>query len=77
MILRKYLGPMDLFGIQTFYIYETIKILMICKKKYLMLAFFQVMILVCFKSFDNSQKFVIIGFILNFYRNYFPRNKSY
>ena len=40
MVLTELLGPGDLFGIQTFYIYEPTKIVVIYEDKHFMLATF-------------------------------------
>ena len=66
------MGPADLFGAQTLCIYETIKIIMVRKNKNLMLAAFQI-VTPCLKSFDDSQKLTVVGLILCFCRNHFPR----
>ena len=62
MVSRELLGPSDLFGAQTLYIYETTEIIMVRKDKNLVLAAFQV-VPPGLESLDNSQKLAIVGLI--------------
>ena len=48
-----FLSLANFFKVQTFYIYQLIKIVMIGKNKYFMLAIFQIVMLF-FKNFNNS-----------------------
>ena len=74
MVLRKFLGPTDLFRAQTFCIHKITKIVVICKDKYLVFATFEIVML-CFESFDNSQKLTVMVLVQNFYKNYFPKKR--
>ena len=53
MISKKLLNPVNLFKIQTFYIYEVIIIVMIHKKKHFLLAIFRIVVQY-FKDFNNN-----------------------
>ena len=53
MIMGELLGPVDLFGAQTFCIHKATKIVVVCEDKYLVLATFQI-VTPCFEGFDNS-----------------------
>ena len=53
MILRKLLGPADLFGAQTLHIYKTTKTVVVYEDKYLVFATFQI-VTPCLEDFDNS-----------------------
>lgn len=66
MILKDLWHLANLFKVYVFYIHEAIKILSICEDNYFMPTVFQIVISYL-KSFDNSQKFAIMGFILDFY----------
>ena len=54
-----------MFKAQVFCMHKIKKIVMICEDKYFIFIIFQ-MVILFFESFDNSQKFAIIGFILYF-----------
>lgn len=56
----------DLFEAQNFYFYEVIKVIIIRKNQDLILAIFEIVPL-CFKNFNNRQKFAILDFIYSFY----------
>ena len=76
IISKEFLHPTNLFEAQTLCIYETTKIVMICKNMYLVLTTFKIVTLY-FENFDNSLKLTIIGFLLSFYKNYFSRKGGY
>ena len=75
IILKKFVSLINLSRAQIFYIYETTKVVIIYKNKYLIFITFQIVIL-CFKDFDNSQKFAIISFILSFCKIYFFKKNT-
>ena len=76
MILKEFLSPENLFGAQTLYIYETIKVIVVRKDKNLMLATFQI-VTPRLESLNNSQKLAVIGLIPSLCRNFFPRKEGY
>ena len=76
IVLGELLSPINLSGAQAFYIYKMAKIIIIHKNKNFIFAIFEV-VLLCFENFNNSQKFINVGFILNFYRNHFFKKKYY
>ena len=49
---------------------------MIRKNNHFVFATFQILML-CLKSFDNSQKFAVVGLVLGPCKNYFPRKEKY
>ena len=58
MIITKFLRPINLTTTQTTCIYKFIKIFIISEDKNFIFAVFQI-----FKSFNNSQKLIIINYI--------------
>ena len=76
MVLEELSGLVDLSRAQTLHIYEATKVVVICEDKHLVLATFQI-VTSCLRSFDDSWKLVIVGLILNLYRNYFFWKKRY
>ena len=75
MVSREFLSLANLFEAQTLCIHETTEIIVVRKYKNLLLAAFKVMT-PCFKSFDNSQKLIIVGLVLGFCWNYFPQKNA-
>ena len=53
MVLGEFLGPADLSGAQILRIHKTIKIVVVCKDKHLVLVTFQIVMLYL-ENFDNS-----------------------
>ena len=76
MVLRELLGSTDLSGAQVLRIHELTEVMMVRKDENLMLAAFQI-VTPRLKSFEDSQKLVIVGFIACFCWNYFPRKERY
>ena len=66
MILEKLLSPANLLKTQIFYTYKVIKVIIIYENKYFILIIFSI-IMLYLKNFNNSQKLIIISFILCFY----------
>ena len=76
MVLKELLGLIDLLAAQTLCIYKTMKVIVICKDKNLMLVAFQVVV-PSLEYFNNGWKLSVVGLILSFCRNYFPQKKDY
>lgn len=76
MIFEKFLGPLNLSRAQNFYIYKTIKIIIIDKYQKFVLAIF-LKVLPYFKNINNSQKFTILSFKTSFFTNYFTQKVGY
>lgn len=62
IIIKKLLGLINLIKVLTFYIYILIKVVIFYKYEILILIAFQI-VLLNFKSFNNSKYFIIIIFI--------------
>ena len=69
ILSKEFLNLINLFEAQTFYIYKTIKGVVIYKNKNLIYIIFQI-IKLSLEYFNNSKNFVIIDFILSFYKNH-------
>lgn len=70
------LSSKDLSTALAFHITKAMQVVMIYKNKNIMLTTFQIMAS-GLESFNNSQKFVIISFILSFYLNYISREEGF
>lgn len=70
VILQKLLYPPNLIKTKIFYIYKIAKSVMANKEKNFIFTIFKVLLL-SLKTLNNSQKFIIVNFILNFYKNCF------
>lgn len=76
VITKKLLSLLDLAKSQGFIIHKLTKVVMVGKNKTLVFTDFQV-VTSNLKSLNNSHAFLIIGLILNFYKNHFFGKKSY
>ena len=76
MVFWQLLSLTNLLKTQVFCIHEALKVIVVCKHKNFMFTAFKVMLL-CFKSLDNGQKLIIVGFIPSFSQNHFLKEKSY
>lgn len=62
VVSRKFLGPINLVKVQTFCIYKLTNVIIVDKDKNLVFATFQ-LVAPSLESFNNSHKFLIMGFI--------------
>ena len=76
VITRELLGPTDLSGAQALCIHELTEVIVVRKDENLMLAAFQV-VTPCLEGFDDSQKLTVVGLVLCFRWNHFPRKEGY
>lgn len=76
IIAEQLLCPSNLTKTETFYVYETTKVIVIGKNKDLIFAVFQV-VLSSFENFNNGQKLCIVDFIISFSKNYFSKKIGY
>ncbi len=76
VISRELLGPADLTKAQAFCIHESTEVIMVSKGKDFIFAAFQVVAL-SLKSFNDSQEFLIVGFLPSFNGDYLLRKKDY
>lgn len=58
------------------YIYELTEVILVCNNKNLVFATLQV-VMPSFKSFKDSQEFLVISFIAGFGKDYLQRKKNY
>ena len=70
MIAKKFLGLSNLIKIQTFYVHEMAKVVVIAKDRNFMIAIFWIMPL-GFEGLNNSQKLTVVSFISSFGWNHF------
>ncbi len=76
VVLRELLGPADLKRAQVFHIHELTEVIIVTKDEDLVFPVFQV-VAPSFKSFNNSQKLLIVGFILSLSGDHLLREKGY
>ena len=70
MVIKELLGPANLTKAQTLYVYELLEVIMVSKNEYLVFTIFWV-VLLGFKSFNNSEKLTVLSFVPNLGRNHF------
>ena len=70
------LGPKKPVWSLGFFVHKVAKVVIICKNKNFLFTTFEI-ISSCFKNLGNNQKLIVINFISNFYKNYFPKKKGY
>ncbi len=76
VVLRDFLGPIDLVRVQVFYIHELTEVIIVDKDKDLVFAAFQV-VTPSLQGFNNSEKLLIVGFVLSLSKDHFLREKGY
>ncbi len=76
VVSRKLLGPADLARAQTLGIYELMEVVMVSDNKDFVFATFEVMA-PSLKSFNNSQGFLIVGFVPSLNGDHLSREKGY
>ncbi len=76
MISRELLGTTDLIRAQAFRIHESTEVIMVSKDKDLTFAAHQV-VLPSLKGFNDSQEFLIVGFVPNLSGDNLSREKGY
>ena len=76
MIWQKFLSPLHLAKTQTLYIHKLTEIIIISKNTDLIFVAFEIVVS-SLKDLNNSQKFLIIGFIIGLNRDRFSRKKGY
>ena len=76
MVLREFLGLVDLTKAQTFYIHELMEVIIISKDKNFIFTIFQIVTL-SLKNFNNSQEFLIVSLVSSLNGNYLLMEKSY
>lgn len=75
MVLKELLGLSDILEAQALSIYKPTRIDVVGKNKNFVFLAFQIMVL-SLKGFTNSQKFLIMHFILSFSQNHLSREKN-
>lgn len=75
-VSRKFLSLINLPKAKTLSIHKLLKVVVIIKNKDLIFIAFQVVVL-CLKSFKDSQQLLIIFFVPYLYRNHFSKEKNY
>ena len=76
MITKDLLGLSDLLRAQILYIYESIEVFLVRKDEDLIFGAFQI-VAPSLEDFNNSQKFLIVSFVISFYYNHLPRKEGY
>lgn len=76
IVLRELLGLADRIRAQAFCIYKLTEVIMVNQNEDLIFIDFQV-VASSFKNFNNSQKFLIIGFVSSLNKAHFLRKKNY
>lgn len=75
MILRQLLSQTNIFRVKIFQIYKKMQVVVVCENKNFIFPIFEI-ILLYFKSFNNSKQFIIVELVLRFYRNHFLKKES-
>lgn len=71
LILREFLGPLDLFGNQALGIRELAKIVVVNKNKDLVFSAFHILV-PSLKGLHNGRKLLMVGLIPNFSQDHLP-----
>lgn len=76
VILREFLGLIDLFEVQIFCIHELSKVVIIGKYKNFILRALHIILLKC-ENFNNDQKLKIVSMISSFNQNYLSKKSLF
>lgn len=76
VILREFLGLINLTKIQTFQIHKLTEVFMVSKDEVLVFTAFYIVML-SLKSLHNGQEFLIVDFITGLSRDHLSRKKGY
>lgn len=75
VVLSELLGPTNLPRAEPLSIYKSMQVNVVSKNENLIFIAFSV-VTPCFKSFNNSQKLMIVSFVTSFAKNHFLKEKS-
>ena len=76
MVIKEFLGPLDLAKAQALYIHELTEVVVVRKGKDLVFVAFQIGT-PSLKGLNNGQELMIVGFVAGFSKDHFSKEKSY